>query len=477
MTAFIVHPTSKPLLGIAQVPGDKSITHRALLLGALAQGTVRVRGVGSGADNGRSARAMSAMGVEITAAPAPAPSNHVKTTPAPAAAGRELIIRGVGLDGLRAPAEPIDCGNSGTTMRLLCGLLAGQRFGATLQGDASLGRRPMRRVSDPLARMGAVITGAAGARAGEIYPPLQVAAQSGSLQAIDYVLPVASAQVKSAVLLAGLYAGGVTRVTEPGSTRDHTERLLAYMGAPVHQRAGATLAGEKAGVVELDVTGWDRRLHADEIIIPADPSQAAFILVAALIAGVERVTVPGVCINPTRTGFLDVLAAMGARVELESMDRSGSEPIADLSVSRGAGDYLWPTVVGGDLTVRSIDELPILAVLAARASGVTEFRNAAELRVKESDRIATTCSMLRALGREVEEREDGFLVAGVADRPFRTARIDAAGDHRIAMAAAVAGLAAEGPVRIDGADIVDTSFPGFADALRGLGVDIAVEAD
>lgn len=476
MTAFIVHPTSKPLMGIAQVPGDKSITHRALLLGSLAQGTVRVRGVGSGADNGRSARAMSAMGAEITAAPPVAASTNAKTAPAPAAAGIELIIRGVGLDGLRAPPAPIDCGNSGTTMRLLCGLLAGQRFGTILQGDESLGRRPMRRVSEPLARMGAVITGATGARAGEIYPPLQVAPRTGPLRAIDYALPMASAQVKSAVLLAGLYADGVTRVTEPGSTRDHTERLLAYMGAPVHQQTGGAGEGASTGVAELDIRGWDRRLHADEIVIPADPSQAAFLLVAALIAGVERVTVPGVCVNPTRTGFLDVLAAMGARVEMEAMDRSGSEPIADLSVSRGAGDNLWPTVVDGDLTVRSIDELPILAVLAARASGVTEFRNAAELRVKESDRIATTCTMLRALGCEVEEREDGFLVAGMPDRPFRTARIEAAGDHRIAMAGAVAGLVAEGPVRIDGAEMVDTSFPGFADTLRGLGVDIAVEA-
>lgn len=468
MTAFIVHPASKPLMGMAQVPGDKSIAHRALLLGALVEGRVRIRGVGSGGDNGRSARAMSAMGAAITAVPPADLPVHKKATPAPGPAGStELLVRGVGLDGLRAPDGPLDCGNAGTSMRLLAGLLAGRPFATTLLGDESLSRRPMRRVIEPLARMGATITGAAGARAGEIYPPLHVAPRQGPLEAIDYALPVASAQVKSAVLLAGLHADGVTRVTEPGSTRDHTERMLAYMGAPVRQRDG--------GVVELDVTGWDRRLRADELVVPADPSQAAFLLAAALMVGAERVTVPGVCVNPTRAGFLDVLAAMGARIELEAMDRSGSEPVADLSVSRGAGDNLWATTVSGDLTVRSIDELPILAVVAARAPGTTTFRDAAELRVKESDRIATTCAMLRVLGCEVEEKDDGFAVEGLSGQPFRAACIEARGDHRIAMAGAVAGLAADGPVRVDGAEMVDTSFPGFADTLRELGADIAVE--
>lgn len=461
MTAFIVNPVTKPLLGIARVPGDKSIGHRALLLSALCDGTVRIAGLGSGADNGRTARAMSAMGAVI---------QRVDGAAGPGSEpGGEIEVRGVGIDGLRAPIEALDCGNSGTTMRLLCGLLAAQPFAATLVGDASLSRRPMKRVIEPLARMGATVTGGLGGPEGDIYPPLRVAPNRGPLQGIDYRMPVASAQVKSAVLLAGLYADGITRVTEPGSTRDHTERMLAYMGAPVRQ------AGE--GVVAVDAVGWgERSLRADRIVVPADPSQAAFVVIAALLAGVERVTVPGVCVNPTRTGFLDVLAAMGARVELEAMDRSGSEPTADLSVSRGAGDGLRATTVAGDLTVRSIDELPILAVIAARAEGVTEFRDAAELRVKESDRIATTCAMMRALGCRVEERDDGFAVEGMGGRPFTMASIDAAGDHRIAMAGAIAGLIANGPVRIQGAEMVDTSFPDFAGTMRALGVDIAVEA-
>jgi 3-phosphoshikimate 1-carboxyvinyltransferase len=244
--------------------------------------------------------------------------------------------------------------------------------------------------------------------------------------------------------------------------------MLAHMGARVRT---------SGSVAEIDTRGWDGSLHAEVIDVPADPSQAAFILAAALLAGIERVTVGRVCINRTRTGFLDVLGDMNVLVEMESMRQDGPEPVADLSISRGAGDDLRAATVAGDVTVRAIDELPILAVVAARARGTTVFRDAAELRVKESDRIATTCAMLRALGCEVEEAADGFSVEGMPDRPFRPARIDAGGDHRIAMAGAVAGLAASGPVRIDDVACVDTSFPGFADVLRGLGADIDVVAD
>lgn len=457
MTAFVVEPAKKPLLGHVTVPGDKSISHRALLLGALCDGPVRIRGLGAGEDNRATARAMHDMGAAVTGLDALGEAE-----------GAEVVVSGAGLGGLRAAGGDIDCGNAGTAMRLLCGLLAGQRFDSTLFGDASLHRRPMRRVIDPLSEMGARITGASGARPGELYPPLRVAAASGPLQAIDYRLPVASAQIKSAVLLAGLHADGVTRVTEPGSTRDHTERMLRHMGAPVRVQGR---------VIELDTRGWDRRLGAGVIEVPADPSQAAFVLAAAVVAGVERVTVGRVCINPTRTGFLDVLGDMNALVEMEAMQQGGPEPVADLSVSRGAGDALQATEVAGDLTVRAIDELPILAVIAARARGVTRFRDAAELRVKESDRIATTCAMLRALGCEVEEQPDGFAVEGMPERRFQPARIDAAGDHRIAMAGAVAGLAAAGPVRIDDVACVDTSFPGFAGVLAGLGADITVVDD
>ncbi|MEM9490219.1 MAG: 3-phosphoshikimate 1-carboxyvinyltransferase, partial [Myxococcota bacterium] len=371
MTTFIVQPAAKPLMGYVLVPGDKSIAHRALLFGALADGEVRITGMGSGGDNRRSARAMASLGAEMRSD------------------GEHLVIHGAGLDGLRPPGGAdevsIDCGNSGTTIRLLCGLLAGQSFTTVLHGDESLSGRPMRRVTDPLGQMGATITGADGAKPDELYPPLRIAARSASgperLSPIDYALPMASAQVKSAVILAGLYADGVTTVREPGPSRDHTEQLLAHMGAPIQVRGG--------GVIELDTRGWDRRLACERIAVPKDPSQAAFVLCAALVAGVERVTAGDVCINPTRTGFLDILGEMGARVEREAMSLGGGEATADLSVSRGAGDGLSGVTSRGDVVVRAIDELPILSVVAARAGGVTHIHDAAELRVKESDRIAT----------------------------------------------------------------------------------------
>ncbi|ACY16078.1 3-phosphoshikimate 1-carboxyvinyltransferase [Haliangium ochraceum] len=459
MSAFIVEPARSPLIGHATVPGDKSISHRALLLGALCRGKVVVRGLGSGEDNLCTAHAVHAMGAQVSGLDA------LAAAPSP---DREIAVSGVGLRGLRAPAGDIDCGNAGTAMRLLCGLLAPQSFASVLVGDASLHARPMRRVIDPLSEMGARITGAEGKKPGEIYPPLRIAAASGPMTALDYAMPVASAQVKSAVLLCGLYADGVTRVSEPGAARDHSERMLAHMGAPIRWGGGE---------ITLDTKGWDGALDAELIEVPADPSQAAFVLAAALIVGVERVTVGRVCINDTRTGFLDVLAAMNGRIEREAMQRGGPEPVADLSVSRGAGDALQGTEIAGELVVRAVDELPILAVVAARANGVTHVRDAGELRVKESDRIATTCAMLRALGCEVEERPDGFSVVGMPGRPFQSARIDAAGDHRIAMAGAVAGLCAEGPVRVDDVACVDTSFPGFAEVLGKLGAQVKVVAE
>lgn len=484
MTRFISRSAGKPLLGYASVPGDKSIAHRALLFGALADGTVQVSGMGSGADNQRSARAMSAMGASIDVVRGEDAEPAVPIDPRGRAMDRpprgiEMAIRGAGLDGLKpvdSADHTIDCGNSGTTIRLLCGLLAGQRFATRLFGDHSLSGRPMRRVTDPLAAMGAVITGQSGSRPDELYPPLEIAARTEPLTAIDYALPMASAQVKSAVLLAGLYADGKTTVREPGPSRDHTERMLAHMGAPITVKPG--------GVIELDTTGWDRRLSCDSFTVPADPSQAAFVLCAGLIAGVERVTVGGVCINPTRTGFLDVLGDMGALIEREAMSSDGGEPTADLSISRvgrgATGDATIPlrgAVIEGDTVVRAIDELPILAVVAARASGVTEIRDAAELRVKESDRIAETCGLLRALGVEVEEKDDGMIIQGLDGAPFSGARIHARGDHRIAMSAAIAGLASTSEVVVDGAECTSTSFPGFAELLNTLGADIVVEDD
>ena len=443
---LISHPATRPLSGTVRVPGDKSIGHRALLFSLLSETPIRVRGLGDGADNGRSAKAIMQLGATI------------------ARDGDALAIQGTGLRGMRAPGADVDCGNSGTTIRLLCGLLAGQRFATTLFGDASLSSRPMMRVIDPLRAMGAAIAGAAReGGTGELVPPLVVGPAHGALRAIDRSLSIASAQVKTAILLAALYADGATRVTEPGPSRDHTERMLAYLGAPI-AASGRSVA--------IDTRGWDGRLAGASFAVPGDPSSSAFLVAAAVIAGAGEVRLPGVCVNPTRTGFLDAIAAMGGEVALEDRDDSGPEPIATLVV-RGPARELAAIEIAGDLAVRSIDELPVLAVLAARARGTTHVRDAEELRVKESDRIATTCAMLRALGVACEVRPDGFSVEGQLDRPFAAAHVHADADHRIAMAAAVAALCAAGPVEIDDADNVATSYPGFAAALTALGGHVA----
>lgn len=449
---LLVEPSTRPLSGTVVVPGDKSIGHRALLFSLLSSTPVRVLGLGDGADNGRSAKAISALGATIERD------------------GAAYVIRGTGLDGMRAPAGPIDCGNSGTTIRLLCGMLAGQRFATTLVGDASLSQRPMRRVIEPLARMGALIRGQAreggGHGATDVTPPLVVGPATGPLTALSYTLPMASAQVKTAVLLAGLYADGRTSVTEPGPSRDHSERMLAYLGAPL------TVDGR---TTRIDTSGWDRRLACDELAVPADPSSAAFLVVAALVAGADEVRLPGVCVNPTRTGFLDAITAMGGHVAIEDARAAGAETVADLVV-RGPTSELRGATIGGELAVRSIDELPILAVLAARARGTTVVRDAEELRVKESDRIATTCEMLSAFGVTCEARPDGFVVEGQGGTPLAPARVHAHGDHRIAMSAAVAGLVATGRTEIDDADNVATSYPGFTQAMTSLGATIRSEA-
>jgi len=440
---LIVEPASRPLTGTVVIPGDKSIGHRALLFSLLSATPVRVLGLGDGADNGRSAKAISALGATVVRD------------------GKALVITGTGLAGMRAPAQPIDCGNSGTTIRLLCGLLAGQPFATTLVGDESLSKRPMRRVIAPLARMGAKITGQG--TGDDVTPPLTVGPAVGRLTAIEYTLPMASAQVKTAVLLASLYADGQSVVIEPGPSRDHSERMLAYLGAPL------TVTGRSTVV---DTRGWDRRLACDGFEVPADPSSAAFLVAAALVVGAGEVRLPGVCINPTRTGFLDAITAMGGHVAIEDPRAAGPETIADL-VIHGPARELRAITIAGDLAVRSIDELPILAVLASRARGTTVVRDAEELRVKESDRVETTCAMLRSFGIACEARPDGFVVEGRPDRPFDPGKVHADGDHRIAMAAAVAGLVASGPTHIDDADNVATSYPGFALALTELGATIA----
>lgn len=448
MTSFVVTPTGRPLAGHVVAPGDKSIGHRALLFSALAASPVRVRGLGSGADNGRTAKAIVALGA---------------TT---ARDGDELVVHGPGLRHLSAPPAPIDCGNSGTTIRLLTGLLAGQPFASELFGDESLSRRPMARVIAPLRAMGATITGKDGGA--DVTPPLRIAPCLERLRGCDHALAIASAQVKTALVLAGLTATGTTRVREPWRSRDHSEHLLAAMGAPL------TVADR---AVEVDGDGWDGRLAIERIVVPGDPSSAAFLVAAALVAGVGDggVGVGPITVNPTRTGFLDVLAAMGAVVERrDPFTYFRGEDGATLVVA-AAPDGLRGTTIGGELVVRAIDEVPILAAVAAVAEGETVITDAGELKVKESDRIATTVAMLRAFGVDAEAQGEGLVVVGRGRRPLRAARVHAEGDHRIAMAASVLALVADGPSRIDDADNVATSYPGFLAAMASLGADLRAE--
>ncbi len=419
------------LHGSLRVPGDKSISHRAVMLGALAEGTTEIHGFLEGEDTRATARIFTHLGVRIE-------------TPAPTV----CVVHGVGLHGLRGTAEALDCGNAGTGMRLLAGVLAGQVFESVLIGDASLTKRPMRRVTDPLTAMGARIdTGEGG------MPPLRVHASTG-LQGIDYALPVASAQVKSAVLLAGLYAEGETVVREPHPTRDYTERMLATFGWPVETAPG---------VVRLS---GGHRLRAARVDVPADFSSAAFFIVAATIIPGSELRLEAVGINPRRTGLLQVLRLMGANIREANRRDDGGEPVADLLVRHAP---LHGIEVPSALVADMIDEFPILFVAAACASGRTVVRDAAELRVKESDRIATMATGLRTLGISVEETPDGAVIEGGR---LGGGSIDTHDDHRIAMSFAVAAQRASGEVRINDITTVATSFPGFVELARGAGMAI-----
>jgi 3-phosphoshikimate 1-carboxyvinyltransferase len=412
-----VRPASAPLRGSIQVPGDKSISHRALLFGALARGTTRITGLLDAEDVRNTLAAVQALGCDASA-------THVT--------GATWRDAGV-----------IDCGNSGTTARLLLGALA-PRAGATLDGDSSLRRRPMRRVLDPLVRMGASFAGG---------PGLPITVEKRRLAGIVEVAQVASAQVKSAVLLAGLAAEGDTRYVEPVATRDHTERLLAAMGASLRHDGAALVLSPGP-------------LDAIAITVPGDVSGATFWMVAAALVPGSDLVIEGVGLNPTRTGAIDVLRAMGATIDID--ERPGAEPIGTVRV-RSAG--LRGVEIGGALIPRLIDELPVLAVAAAYAEGETVIRDAAELRVKESDRIAATATALRALGASVEEQPDGMVIAG---RPGQLTPgcVQSHGDHRIAMASAVCSLAIAGETRIEDTANVATSFPGFTPTLARLGAPI-----
>ena len=411
---------ARRLEGEVHLPGDKSISHRALMLNAIADGEARVRGLSGGADVASTAACLRALGAEV----------------------EDGRVAGRGLDGLREPAGPLDCGNSGTTMRLLAGLLAGRPFPVTLVGDESLSRRPMDRVAAPLRLMGAV------AEAG----PLRVGG-GGPLRGVTYESPVASAQVKSAVLLAGLSAEGTTCVVEPVATRDHTERMLEAMGAPV-QRNGRSVA----------VSGPVPALRPLDVTVPGDLSAAAFWLVAAGLHGAARVLLPGVGVNPTRTALLDLLERAGVRVARLRPRLQGAEPVADLEVGTAAAGRSF--FVDGDGAAELIDELPVLAVAAALLPGTSRISGAAELRVKESDRVAAMAAGLGRMGADVTELPDGWEIRG--PRRLEGARVASAGDHRVAMALAVAGLLADGETEIEDAECVDVSYPGFWDALEAL---------
>ena len=432
------------------MPGDKSIGHRALLLAALAEGRSRVRGLGDGADNQRTLAALTALGVSW-------------------ARGEDgLAIEGAGLDGLRPPALPIECGNSGTTMRLLAGVLAPRRFEATLDGDTYLRARPMGRVARPLTAMGARLRGEPGARPGELHAPLLIGPAPGALRGLDHHPEVASAQVKSAVLLAALLADGATRYHEPLRSRDHSERMLRAQGAPLVVEAAG--AGAR---ITLDPAGWGRRLAPLSFAVAGDLSSAAFLIGAAVLSPGAEVVLRAVGTNPTRAGVLEALRRMGADVSEHHGRLEGGEPIADLVVRGGPRGRLRALRIDGGLALRCIDELPLLAAVAAHADGDSVIADAAELRVKESDRIAATCAALRAMGVAAEERADGLAVRG---GPVHGGTVESRGDHRIAMAAAVCATAAAGETVVEDTANVATSYPGFAAALRALGADVVEQA-
>ena len=416
-----------------RVPGDKSISHRSLMLGSIAAGRTHVTGFLDGADCLATADAMRALGVSIER-----PSDT------------DVIIDGVGLHGLQQAATALDLGNSGTAMRLMAGLLCAQSFDSVLTGDDSLSGRPMNRIITPLTQMGAVIESDCDGT-----PPLQI--RGGvRLQAIDYALPMASAQVKSAVLLAGLYANGATQVTEPAVTRDHTERMLRYLGGEVSSADGC-----------ISVNGG-ARLIGRAIEVPADLSSATFIILGTLLSESADILIESVGVNPTRTGVIDILQAMGGDLTLENPRLLGEEPVADLRVRSS-------TLQGCDVDPRlvslAIDEFPALFVAAAAARGTTRFSGIGELRVKESDRIAAMADGMRRLGIEVDESPDGAVVYGGR---FTGGDVNSFHDHRVAMSLAMAATIAEDEVLIRDVDNVDTSFPGFRECVTGIGADVQV---
>jgi 3-phosphoshikimate 1-carboxyvinyltransferase len=420
-----IEPVKRPLHGEITVPGDKSIGHRAVIFASIANGRSRIFNLSGAEDNLRTVQAFKELGVEIESDP------------------ESLRVEGRGWDGLSRPGATIDCGNSGTTMRLLSGVLAGRPFVSRMDGDSSLRRRPMQRVIDPLSRMGAEIS----SQGGGGLAPLEI--HGGKLQGIEYKMPVASAQVKSAILLAGLQADGVTTLEEPQSSRDHTELMIKGFGGEV-----------KVECRSVSVAGG-QKLSGREVRIPGDVSSAAFFLVAAATIPGSEIVIRDVGVNPTRAGVIEVLRRMGAKIELLDERIETGEAVTDIRVT---GSSLQGVDIGPEMVARTIDEYPILTVAAALAKGVTRVSGARELRYKESDRIAAMTEGLGRLGVEVEQTEDGMTIHG--GQPLEAAGVKTYGDHRVAMALAVAGLSTRGGIQMDDAACVDISFPTFFGLLN-----------
>ncbi|MCB9419467.1 MAG: 3-phosphoshikimate 1-carboxyvinyltransferase [Ardenticatenaceae bacterium] len=428
---ILVRPQKTPLTGTITVPGDKSISHRAVMLAAIANGRSHIRNWLPAGDTLATLAGIQSLGIQI---------EIDKKSPQ----AWDLQIEGKGLYGLQAPSSPLDCRNAGTFMRLMAGILAGQSFPSVLDGSGQLRKRPMRRIIDPLQQMGANITAQDGKA------PLSI--QPAELQGFEYQMTIASAQVKSAVLLAGLYARGMTCIVEAGPSRDHTERMLAAMNADIIWRDG---------VVELN---GGRELWPLDLTVPGDISSAAFPMVAAAIVPHSQITIQNVGLNETRTGLLDMLRMMGASFTIENERTTGGEPAADLTVRF---DELHAADISGEVVVRGIDEFPILTVAATQAAGETTVHDAAELRVKEVDRIGVLAAELRKMAVTMTEHPDGFTIVGPL-RPY-SAEVDSHDDHRLGMALAVAGLVTHGETMIHDAGCVSDSFPGFVETMQALG--------
>jgi 3-phosphoshikimate 1-carboxyvinyltransferase len=427
----VVNP-AEGLRGEIAVPGDKSISHRAIIMGSIAEGVTEVSGFLEGEDTMSTLSAFKALGVAIER---PGPT--------------KLRIRGNGMDGLNEPEDVIDAGNSGTTARLLTGLLSAQTFFSVVTGDPTLRRRPMKRVVAPLVKMGASVTGR---KDGSLLP---LAISGRRLKGISYSTPVASAQLKSTLLLAGLYAEGETEVIEPAKSRDHTERMLKLFGAQILVRDNSVMVRRA------------KRLDAARIEVPGDLSSAAFFVVGAIITPGSELLIKAVGVNPTRLGVIEILKRMGAHVDMLNPREVSGEPVADLSVRSSA---LRGVEITGTELLPAIDEFPVLCVAAALAEGTTVISGAKELRVKESDRVAAMAGSLKALGVNCEEREDGLVIEGSAGRPLSGNPVKSHADHRIAMSMAIAALRTDRGVRIDGAGSVQVSFPGFFSLLDGVRV-------